>query len=114
MHWGLPPDSCVAQGCVSRYVSDLPILYFVRPPTQYPPCCFFSLAADASSRVPLPPHPSLTYTLTSNHIAAKGFLRNLDQLSSLVSLNHLGLPLLAEESLNHCSLSTKAPHPHTQ
>lgn len=66
MHWDLPPDSCVAQRCVSRYVSDLPILYFVRPPTQYPPCYFFPMAADASSRVPLPPHPPLTHTLTSN------------------------------------------------
>lgn len=106
MHWGLPPDSCVAQRCVS----DLPVLYFVRPPTQYLSCCF-SMAADASSRVPLPPHPSLTHTFTSNHTAVKGFLRNLGQLSSsLVSLNHLGLPLLADESLNHCSLNAEAPH----
>lgn len=68
------------------------------------------MAADASSRVPLPPHPPLTHTLTSNHIAVKGFLRNLGQLPSLVSLNLLGLPLLAEESLYHCSLSAEAPH----
>lgn len=38
-------------------------------------------------------------------IAVKGFLRNLVQL-----LNHLGLPLLADEGLNHCSLSAEAPH----
>lgn len=74
-------------------------------PTQYLSCCFFSMAADASSRVPLSPHPSLTHTLTSNHIAVKGFLRNLGQL-----LNHLGFPLLADESLNHHSLSAEAPH----
>lgn len=73
-------------------------------PTQYLSCCF-SMAADASSRVPLSPHPSLTHTLTSNPIAVKGFLRNLGQL-----LNHLGLPLLADESLNHRSLSAEAPH----
>lgn len=66
-------------------------------PANIPPVAVFWMAADASSRVPLPSSPSPTPTLTNSHILVKGCLGDLGQISSLASLDRLGLALLTEE-----------------